>query len=93
MIVGSDFFDSAVFVKRLEVDFGGKTCLAAKPVRGGDSWFCAHGGRIDVALEGFGTAGNDEGDGFDVGVVDGLEGAHNFVFVHLVGLFVSVLLR
>ena len=32
-------------------------------------------------MEDLGSSGHEEGYGFDVGVVDGFEGAHDFVFV------------
>ena len=34
-------------------------------------------------MENLGAAGHDEGDGFDVGVVDRLEGPHHLVLVHV----------
>lgn len=34
-------------------------------------------------MEDLGAAGYDEGDGFDVGVVDRLEGPHHLVLVHV----------
>ena len=55
--------------------------MPGEPLIGREGIAAGGRGRVDVGLEGLGAAGDDEADGLNVGVVDGFEGAHNFVLV------------
>ena len=70
----------------LKIDLGGETVVALEPLLCRDGRVRADGWRVDIFLKDLGSSWDDEGYWFDVGVVDGLVGAHHFVFVRLDGI-------
>lgn len=83
LVVGGNLLGGGPVVDALEVELGRNSRLAVEPLLGAAARLGAGGRREDVGLEGLGTAGDGERDGLDVGIVDGLVGAHNFVVVDL----------